>query len=138
MSMLEDKPSLESLSLQHFGVKGMKWGVVKNRAIGGTADRILYGKKGIANLEEKVASGLSNREARRTQLGRAAVRASIAIYGALVLKNFAQVGVNTAVLSKAGAFTAQGEKQVLAISAKAMATKFAKKRGGSYVITTLS
>ena len=46
-------------ALAHFGVKGMHWGVRKSREIGGRADRILFGKKGVARIKEGMANGLT-------------------------------------------------------------------------------
>jgi len=129
---LDEKPSLESLAIEHFGVKGMHWGV---RKVGGATDRVLFGKKGVARIEDRVASGQSASAARWSQSGRVAARAVILAYGVMVAKNVTQVGLNTAVASK---FAQRGQESAMAISATAAATKFAKKRGGAFVITTMT
>ena len=131
----QDKPSLESL--QHFGVKGMKWGV-RQRQVGGATDRILFGKRGVANIKEQVAQGKSVSSARWSQSGRTAVRGLLVVYGALVAKNLVQVGVTNAVLAKNTAkFAKAGRDAIPAITATAGKIPYSKLRRGAFVITTL-
>lgn len=131
----QEKPSLESL--QHFGVKGMKWGV-KKREVGGATDRILFGKRGVASIKEQVSQGKSVSSARWSQSGRTAVRALILVYGALLAKNIVQVGATNAVLAKNTAkFAKAGRDAIPAITATAGKIPYSKFRRGAFVITTL-
>lgn len=127
---MQTKTPTREEALAHFGVKGMKWGVRKPREVGGRTDRILYGKKGVARIKEEMATGLTARQARRTQQGRLVVRALLTVWAGLVIKN----AVKTAAYTK---LTQRGREAIPAIMATAGKLKYAPLKGGAYVITTL-
>ena len=137
------KPPL--LELEHFGVRGMHWGVRKERVAGGRADRIIFGKHGAAAIKQRVAKGQNAKEVRKTLRGRAIVRGILAIYGAAVMRNLVRVGtplvkqaVTNAVLSKNTARAAQrGREAIPAIMRTAAKLKYAPLKGGAFLITDL-
>lgn len=122
-------PSREQ-ALAHFGVKGMKWGVRKPTA-GGTFDRVVFGKKGAADIAQRTASGQTAAKARLHNAGRAAIRALLVVYAALVARNAIRLTKNTLNLTK------MGQDAVPAIMASAEKLKYAPMKGGAFVITTL-
>ena len=53
----EEKPSLEELALEHFGVKGMRWGVVKSKLADAKAPRgkvIRKARRSVNKQERKI------------------------------------------------------------------------------------
>jgi len=53
----QEKPSLEELHLEHFGVKGMKWGVVKSKLASAKAPRgkvIRKARRSVNKQERKI------------------------------------------------------------------------------------
>jgi hypothetical protein len=124
-------------ALAHFGVKGMKWGIRKATP-GGTLDRVVFGKRGAANIASRVSSGQSASKARLVNSGRAALRAALVLYGALVARNVVRTGATLAVQARNSAkFANAGKAAMPAIMATASKLKYAPMKGGAFVITTM-
>jgi hypothetical protein len=82
-------------TLQHFGVKGMRWGVRRRPNSGFSDDqraevRSQFGKRGVKRVNKRLNKGRTLDQAVRTERRRrTVVRVAVVIYGALVAKQLA-------------------------------------------------
>lgn len=67
-------------TLQHYGVKGMRWGIRRHRESSLTpskkrksmkiSDELMYGEKGAKRIQDRMKSGMSRNKAVRREIGR--------------------------------------------------------------------